>query len=107
MGGRSTLKIVRQSSTQPETALGRGPGIAHLIRDLETELPRPVRAAAGASCGACNFIVVDFGRNYPAFLSCFSRSRIAETTISLIVRSKLSKRRYSKLVRIMVAKLAR
>jgi hypothetical protein len=26
------------------------------------------------------FIVVDFARTYPAFLSCFSRSRIAKTT---------------------------
>ena len=57
------------------------------------------------------FTVVDFARTYSAFFSRFSRSRIAKTiprvTISLIVRSKLSKRRYSKLIRIMVAKLAR
>ena len=99
------------ASTRPES-IARGPSILHLISEiLRRNCPQPGRAAADASYGACYFIVVDFGQTYPAFLSCFSRSRIAKTipgvTISLIVRSKLSKRQYSKLIRIMVAKLAR
>src|SRR6516165_7533024 len=89
-------------------------GIGHLISEIfffDGIACGRVGAAVGASCGACHFVVVDFARTYPTFLCRFSRSRIAKTiprvTISLIVRSKLSKRRYSKLIRIMVAKLAR
>jgi hypothetical protein len=59
-------------------------------RDLEDGIARgEEELPAGASCGACHFIVIDFGQDEPAFLSRLFHSRIAKTiprlTISLIV----------------------